>query len=549
MASSQRFPDPSRSEPGATRMERSESSGRREAPGSEEPEARALFRAFDGLPTGTCVFDREGRCVFANAAAERMLERPAGYLVGRHYLDHEPSAPGDEFDRAFRAVVADGVTRGIAVVHARKGRDYEIEMANGGAWIFVLWRDVSAQRFVENERERLFAAEREARAAAEEASRAKDAFLATVSHELRTPLSAMLGWARMLRDGLLRPDRTAHALAAIERNALAQAQIVEDLLDISRIVAGKLRLEVAEIDLAPVLDAAVDCVRPALSAKRIRFEQRVDPAAGAVLGDAARLQQVVWNLLANAVKFAPAGGRVDLSLERAGMEIVITVSDDGPGIPADLVPRLFARFQQADMTTTRAHGGLGLGLAISRHLVELHGGVISAAGGPGATFAVRLPLAPERSSVSPPRSSPRAAPPLPHGELPDLDGLRVLVVDDQPDVLDLVVTILATCGAHVTAVSSAVEARAALRRGLPDVVLCDISMPEEDGYAFITWLRALPKPDGGRLPCGAFTAYTNTEDRRRILDNGYNLHVPKPLNPDEIVHAVQSLARMAHAVG
>lgn len=398
----------------------------------------------------------------------------------------------------------------------------------------------------------LIAREREARADAEAASRGKDEFLATVSHELRTPLNAMLGWARMLTSGTLPEAARGKALQSIERNAIAQAQLVEDLLDVSRIVSGKMRLDLKEVDLPRVVEAAVDSVRPAMEAKNIRFQPAIDPSASQVMGDPNRLQQVIWNLLSNAIKFTPRGGRVQLILARVNSHIELSVSDSGLGIEPSFLPFLFQRFYQADGTSTRNQGGLGLGLAICRHLVELHGGTIEAFSeglGQGATFKVQLPVLPLRI----PWAEARAAHATPARRLaferpPELQGLKVLVVDDQPDARELLVAVMTRCGATAIEASSSMEGLGQVVTARPDVIISDIGMPEEDGYSFIRRVRKLAADAGGRTPAAALTAYARAEDRRQAMQAGFEMHVPKPVEPAELVTVVATLARIGRAM-
>jgi signal transduction histidine kinase/ActR/RegA family two-component response regulator len=396
-------------------------------------------------------------------------------------------------------------------------------------------------------REQLLHRERQARATAEAADRAKDEFLAVLSHELRTPLNAVYGWARMLRTGQVQGEvQLTRALEAIERNANAQVQLVDDLLDVSRVITGKMRLDVRAVDLKLVVEAALDAVRPAAEAKGIRLHGVLDPRAGPITGDPDRLQQVVWNLLMNAVKFTPKGGRVQASLQRVNSHVEIVVSDTGQGIAPDLLPLIFERFRQADSSSTRVHSGLGLGLALVKHLVELHGGLVvaqSAGEGKGATFIVKLPLALAEIPAGPvPRLHP-TAPSLdafPGGAR--LEGLRVLVVDDDPDALDLATAIIGGAGAVVRGCGSAAEALDTLRTWRPDVLVSDIEMPGEDGYSLIRRVRALDADEGGRTPAVALTAYGRTQDRMLSLTAGYNMHVPKPVDPGELTTILASLA-------
>jgi PAS domain S-box-containing protein len=430
---------------------------------------------------------------------------------------------------------ADGTRVADASLTAVRGSDGSVE------FFIVQASDITERKRVEEERERLLSE-------AQEANRLKDEFLATVSHELRTPLTAILGWAHLLRGGRLEGESAGKALDTIERNARAQAQLIDDLLDVSRIVTGKLRLYVVPVSPHTFIDAAVEVVRPAAEAKGVRLQKLIDTGVETVMGDPARLQQVVWNLLTNAVKFTPRGGRVQVRLERVNSQVEIAVADTGAGIPPEFLPHVFERFRQADQKTTRHHGGLGLGLAIVRHLVELHGGTISAesgGAGHGATFTVSLPVAPlhlwEREGE---RVRPATRDTLPSYECPErLDGLRVLVVDDEPDARELLSVGLGQCGAEVTVASSAREALEALAEVKPHVLVSDIGMPEEDGYELIRRVRALSAEAGGEVPAVALTAYARTEDRLRALREGYQMHVAKPVELAELVAVMSSLLR------
>ncbi|MEP1062557.1 PAS domain S-box protein [Stenomitos frigidus AS-A4] len=382
------------------------------------------------------------------------------------------------------------------------------------------------------------------------ANRLKDEFLATVSHELRTPLNAMLGWATLLRGKQLDEATQQRALETIERNARAQNQLIDDLLDVSRIITGKLRLDVRPVVLVSVLEAALDSIRPAAEAKSLRLQSLLDPAAGPISGDPDRLQQVFWNLLSNAVKFTPKGGRIQLRLERINSHVEITVSDTGQGISPEFLPYVFERLQQADSTTTRTHGGLGLGLAIVRHLVELHGGhvqVASAGEGQGTTFMVTLPITifrPEPTAHA--RVHPTVSDTVPVLDAPSLAGLKVLIVDDEADARALLATLLRQSGAAVTVVTSAREALATLTQSTleqrPDLLVSDIGMPEEDGYMLMRQVRALTPAQGGKMPAIALTAYARTEDRIKALAAGFQAHVPKPVEPAEFIAVVVNLS-------
>jgi signal transduction histidine kinase/ActR/RegA family two-component response regulator len=378
---------------------------------------------------------------------------------------------------------------------------------------------------------------------AETANRLKDEFLATVSHEVRTPLNTVLGWARMLKSKELDQERTAHALDTIERNAIGLARIVDDLLDVSRIVAGTLHLVHYPVDLPAVTQAAVDAVRPLAAAKSIQLQFSPDPSATEVVsGDAGRLQQVVVNLLSNAIKFTPEAGRVDVSVKRAGPNLELVVQDTGEGMSADFLPHVFDRFRQADSATTRRHTGLGLGLAIVRQLVELHGGTVraeSSGPGKGAKFTVCLPIL-----TSPlVREWTRADEGRPAPSLQRLDGLHVLVVEDNADGREVMTMMLERAGARATAVGSVREALAAVESLQPDVLVSDIGLPDEDGYALIRRIRSREAERGGFLPAVAMTGFVRTEDRARVLAAGFQVHVPKPINSAELTAAIAAVAR------
>jgi signal transduction histidine kinase/CheY-like chemotaxis protein len=390
-----------------------------------------------------------------------------------------------------------------------------------------------------------------ARDKAEDATRLKDEFLATLSHELRTPLNGILGWGRLLQSGSLDLEHRERAASAIVRNAGAQNQLIDDLLDVSRIVSGKLRLNVNPVHVSGVIEAALDVVRPAAAAKGVQLEPVFDSDAGFIRGDAGRLQQVVWNLLANAVKFTPRGGRVCVRLRRVDSSSEIAVSDTGSGISQDFLPYVFDRFRQQDGAITRRAGGLGLGLAIVKNLVELHGGTVQAESegeGKGSTFIVRLPIAAVRDSIAPAGAPQSKAPAkaTPDGDTlrdtpPELSGLKVLVVDDEADARDLLQLLLEHNDAAVTAAASAAEALEMVPRLKPDVIVSDIGMPGEDGYSFIRRLRKLSREDGGRTPAVALTAYARSEDRTRALKAGFQSHATKPVDSQELFLVIANL--------
>jgi PAS domain S-box-containing protein len=439
-----------------------------------------------------------------------------------------------------------------------EGREAELRLrrASDGAWRWFVARaqparaadgsilqwigsctDIDEQRRAGQERLELLRRVQAAHAAAEEANRLKDDFLATVSHELRTPLTAMLGWLQLLRSGRLSEEKHARALETVERNARAQAQVIEDLLDISRIITGKLLLEPGPLDMRNVVEAALESTRPLADTKGVKLELELGAESLPMCGDAGRLQQVVWNLVSNAIKFTPQGGRVTVQLRPLDGSVELRVTDTGVGISPAFLPHLFERFRQQDSSSRRAHGGLGLGLAIVHHLVELHGGQVSAHSpgtGLGASFVLQLPR-----EHRPAPLTPLPAPSSQVDEMPparsELAGLRLLLVEDQEDTREMLRILLEDSGAQVRAVASAAEAFPCLREWRPDLLLSDIGLPGENGYELLQRIRALPSEEGGLTPAIALTAYARAEDRARALRAGFDMHVPKPIKEAELL--------------
>lgn len=405
--------------------------------------------------------------------------------------------------------------------------------------------DITQRKQAEEERKQLLAREQAARAEAETANRLKDEFLATLSHELRTPLNAIIGWTSLLRKQKFSPEKAARALEIIERNAHVQTQLIEDLLDVSRIIRGQLRLNICPVDLNQIIETALDTLKPAADAKGIVLESFLEPATGSANGDPDRLQQVVWNLLSNAIKFTSPEGRVSIYLEWLDRDVQIRVQDTGKGLPKNVIPYIFDRFRQAEASTTRSHGGLGLGLAIVRHLVELHGGTVwceSAGSGRGSTFTVQLPRQSFYQQEEDTESAPtrvEATAPAPSSST--LVGLRVLVVDDEPDALEYFKIVFEEEGAQVTVANSVSKALQAIEASPPDVLVSDIGMPVEDGYSLIARVRDLERQRGGFLPAVALTAYARKEDRQRTLAAGFQMHLSKPVEPNELVTAIAKL--------
>jgi len=512
------------------------------------------------------MLDPDGRVASWNIGAERVLGYQEAEIVGQpfsRFFTPEAIQQGVP-EQELRQAMAEGQSE-YERWHVRKDGTWfwatEVSTAlrdeTGTLRGFSkVMRDITERKRAEEERAQLLVREQAARAEAEAANRTKDEFLSILSHELRTPLSAILLWAELLRAGNLDEATMTQALEIIERNAKSQAQLIEDLLDISRIITGNLRLSVHLIELAPAIQAAIDTLQLAAEAKGIQLQTVLSAAVGQVLGDAQRLQQVVSNLLSNAIKFTPNGGRVEIHLTRTDSDAWIVVSDTGRGISPDFLPYVFERFRQGNSATTRTQGGLGLGLAIVRHLVKLHGGTVLAASlgeGKGATFTVTLPLAaiPRKTSEQK-RLDPENRQGNLFDSLPRLDGIWVLLVDDEADMCEVIAMVLKQCGAEVTAVASTSEAMEVLitdasgRR--PDVLLCDIGMPGEDGYTLLRRVRALEAERGGRIPVAALTAYAREEERRQALLAGFQLHVPKPVNPSELVTVVANLAGRTGAV-
>jgi signal transduction histidine kinase/ActR/RegA family two-component response regulator len=396
------------------------------------------------------------------------------------------------------------------------------------------------QRSEEERGQLLLHAER-ARGEAEAANRIKDEFLATLSHELRTPLTSLLGWSSVLREAKRDEKVLNQGLEAIDRNAKVQAQLIDDLLDVSRIVSGKLNLDVRPLDIASVTRAAINVVQPAADAKSITLDYFSEPGLGAISADSARLHQIIWNLLSNAVKFTPHGGKISIRVERDGTDARVTVKDTGQGIDSEFLPRVFDRFRQADSSTTRSFGGLGLGLAIVRHLVELHGGTVSAESdglNRGATFSATFPLITDRAEPVAVGQCVEAG----SVDINSLDGLRVLLVDDEAEARQIISTVITRTGGEVRTCKSASEALLKLAEWKPDVILSDIAMPDEDGYSFIQQVRTLPRDKGGETPAAALTAYARDVDRRQALAAGYQMHIAKPISASQLVTMIARLA-------
>ena len=521
------------------------------------------FRLMVGSVRDYAIFmlDTEGYISTWNLGAENIKGYKADEIIGKHFSIFYPEEDLRQDKPGFELKVAAEVGRfedegwrirkdgsrfwANVIITALRGKDGVLRGFG------KVTRDLTERKQAEEHRIQL-AREQVARSEAESASRAKDEFLATISHELRTPLNAILGWGRMLRKTRLNEENFNRGLDTIERNAKLQAQLIDDLLDVSRIISGKLRLTVMPIELSTIIEAAVDSIQPAADAKGIRLQVLLDSHAGLISGDPDRLQQVVWNLLSNAVKFTGKQGRIQITLQRINSHVEVTVSDSGRGVSQEFLPYVFDRFRQADSSISRMHGGLGLGLSIVRHLVELHGGTVHAQSpgeGMGATFTVRLPIIIAHGSGR----FVLDADEMNHSSVghqgafdpsPSLEGLSILVVDDEPDARDLLSVILKERQAEVTTAASSTEAYETLEWLRPDVIISDIGMPGEDGYSFIRNVRVREARDRqGWKPAIALTAHARVEDRLRALSAGYQAHVAKPVEPAELVAVIASLVR------
>ena len=526
-----------------------EAHSRREAP--SEPAARPvelhsdLYREiFAHSREAIAIIDPDGYYLRQNGAHFTMLGYADDDLEGKTpaiYLGEET------FQKILSELVKKGDYAGETICRTKSGEERTIELSVftmrsglGEPQCYVsIKRDITARKKTEEKLAQLLVRERAARADAEKANRLKDEFLATLSHELRTPLNAVIGWSRILKAGRLDNESSTHAIEVIERNAWGQKQIIEDILDVSRVITGKLQLHLGPVDLISVVMAALDAVRPALEAKDIRIETQFHEGLKVIAGDVDRLQQVVWNLLSNASKFTPVGGTVGVRIDQDETYLQIQVRDTGPGIAADFLPHVFERFRQADGSTTRTHGGLGLGLAIVRHLVELHGGMIAAENSEsGAVFTVRLPLPSSELSLERVPAPVRVEQDV---TIVDLKDVRILVVEDELDALDLLTIDLTAHGAKVRGAASATEAIELLRTEQFDLLISDIGMADTDGYNLIRQVRKQESDNGEHIPAIALTAYARTQDRIRALTAGYNTHVAKPVEIKELVTVVKCL--------
>lgn len=541
----------------ATQLRQVNARLRREIAEREQAEKDALFEREErqrvtlaSVADGVITTDAQGRVTYVNPIAERLSGWSAEAAVGlalSTVFKVQPTAESGEasgpdpqmrVSRHAILIARDGQRRyvdyAVARVRDRRG-------AAGGEVLII--HDVTERRQAELERERLLAREQEARKQAEEANRTRDEFLAVISHELRTPLNAIVGWTHVLKRGGLDEPTAQRALEAIHRSAMAQSKLIEDLLDMSRIINGKLQLSMTAVALDAVIQAAAETVRPLAQDKSIEIEIALDDQALTVQGDEARLTQVIWNVLANAVKFSSAGERVRVRLAREETRARITVADNGEGIAAEFLPRLFERFRQADSTLTRKHRGLGLGLAIAQQIICAHGGTIrgeSPGLGQGATFTIELPLA-DPSTTTTSAVNARSA----EAKTLTLAGTRVLIVDDEADAREMLSAVIQALGAELRQAGSAAEALAILQQWHPHLLLSDISMPDEDGYTFIRRVRALGEEQGGRVPAVALTAMASMEDRSRAVEAGFDGHLAKPVVPEVLAGTLADLLKRA----
>jgi PAS domain S-box-containing protein len=526
--------------------------------------ANQRFRiAVEAAPNALIMVDEAGVMVMVNAQAEKMFGYSREELVGQSVDMLMPQRMRAIFptfrQQFFDAPIARPMEAGRDLFGLRKsGAEFPVEIGlnpirtDSGLRVLSSILDITERKRVEAERQQLLESERAARGEAERASRMKDEFVATLSHELRTPLTAILGWAQMLRKSQQDDGETSQGLEVIERNARIQTRIIEDLLDVSRIISGKIRLDVQPVDLNTVIEAALATVRPAAEGRSIRLQTILDPNVGLVRGDPNRLQQVIWNLLSNAIKFTNRGGRVQIAMARVNSHVEISVSDTGQGIDPQFLPYVFERFRQADSSTTRKHTGLGLGLAIVKQLVELHGGTVRAMSpgeDQGSTFIIELPLAVSHGVKSDEDReqpvTPRAVP-FDNGPI-SLRGVRVVVVDDEADARELVSRILSHREAEVRTFASADDALKAIGPEHFDVLVSDIGMPGKDGYELIREIRGRSFDQGGSVPAVALTAFARSEDRTRALLAGFQMHVAKPVEPSELIATVGSLAGLTRA--
>jgi PAS domain S-box-containing protein len=514
-------------------------------------------RLFESARDGILILDAATRKITdVNPFMVKLLGYPRDQFLGKELREIGLLEDAKTSRLAFRELKQNGYIRYEDLpLETKDGKRREVEFVSnvydeGGHQVIQCnIRDITARKQGEDEFKQLMVREKEARAEAEEANHVKDEFLAAVSHELRTPLTAILGWSTMLRNDTLDEAASARALDVIDRNAKTQAQLIEDLLDLSRIINGKFQLQVRPIGLVEIINDTIECLRPTADVKAVQIQAQLDPDVGLVSGDPNRLQQVVANLLANAIKFTPEGGRVKVKLERVNSDALINVTDTGAGISVDFLPYVFDRFRQADSASTRKYSGLGLGLAIVRKIVEMHGGTVlaeSCGEGQGASFTVKIPLLVlphiEKSQAKKSKRTGQVHEKKAAFDYPrEINGLRIFLVDDDASTLEMLTAVLNHGGAEVRHSTSAADALELLQQWKPDLLLSDIAMPDKNGYWLIAQVRELEKARGGRIPAVALTAYARVEDRARVLMAGFDMFVPKPVYLPELLATLASL--------
>jgi PAS domain S-box-containing protein len=519
--------------------------------GSQSPESR-YRRLFEAARDGILILNAVTlKITDVNPFMMELLGYSRDEFMGKELWEIGLFSDKEASQQAFRELQTKGYLRYEDLpLQTKEGKLREVEFVSNvyeedsHQVIQCNIRDISDRKQAEEERRLLLESLKAARAAADTANDIKDKFLATVSHELRTPLTSILGWSNLLTTGNLDEQASKRALETIERNARAQRRLIDDLLDLSRIIAGKLRLHVRLVDLAETIEAVIEGLRPAADSRNIHLRTALDRRVNPIGGDPDRLQQIIWNLLSNAIKFTPKGGSVEVRLERIDSHVEINITDTGEGIEPQLLPHVFDRFRQSDSSNTSGHGGLGLGLSIVRELVELHGGTVSVASsgvGRGTAFKVILPVRSVHCEPSE-KAVPIFVANTPTDQQLSLKGLRVLVIDDQTEARDLVATVLTGRGAEVVSVESGYAALDEMKRQRFEVLVADIGMPVMDGYALIQKIRQIPDERGGKIPAAALTAYAGTEDRMRVLSAGYQIHISKPVEPAELTTVVANLA-------
>lgn len=499
----------------------------KEALQASEEQSRNIL---ESITEAYFALDCNWQFTYVNPQSEKLLDRPRGELIGKNFWEEFPTLVGSELGKMHHRVMTNRVAESLTAFYPDHNRWYEVRSYPSTKGVTIYFRNVTEELRIEQEREQFLQQEQAAREAAETANRIKDEFLAVLSHELRSPLNPILGWSRLLQQGRLDEAKTSYAITTIERNARLQVQLIDDLLDISRILRGKMSLTVTPVDLSSVISAALETVKLAAEAKSITIQIIHAPSVGTAMGDAGRLQQVIWNLLSNAIKFTPQGGKVTVELASIGNYAEIKVTDTGKGINCDFLPYVFEHFRQEDAATTRKFGGLGLGLAIVKQIIEMHGGTVtvdSPGNEQGATFTVQIPLtrSPLTSNPTPPDTTTN-----------NLRNKRILVVDDEADSREFLAFVLEQANAVVTTASSGIEALQAVSQSIPDAIVSDIGMPQMDGYMLLRQIRALPR--GEQIPAIALTAYAGELDRTNAIFAGFQCHISKPIDPETVIAIV-----------